>query len=83
MQEPVFVLHLFTCHGCIMPCLAELLLTVICPHRSIFSFLDENLSKYQWIFTKVGMCIDFVDIWFWIVNEQIMSTFDSYLPTKR
>ena len=24
-QEPVYVLHLITCHGHIMPCLAELL----------------------------------------------------------
>ena len=27
MQEPVYVLHLITCHGRIMPRLAELLLT--------------------------------------------------------
>ena len=26
----------------------------------IFSFPD-NLSKHQWIFTKLGMCIDIVD----------------------
>ena len=26
MQEPVYVLHLITCHGCIMTRLAELLL---------------------------------------------------------
>ena len=29
----------------------------------IFSFPDDNLSKRQWIFTKLGMCIDIVDIW--------------------
>ena len=23
-----------------------------------FSFPDDNLSKHQWIFTKLGMCID-------------------------
>ena len=23
-----------------------------------FSFLDDNLSKHQWIFTKLSMCID-------------------------
>ena len=28
----------------------------------VFSFLDYNLSKYQWIFTKLGMCIDIVEI---------------------
>ena len=30
VQEPVYVLHLITCHGCIMPNLAELLLTLSC-----------------------------------------------------
>ena len=24
---------------------------------SVFSFLDDNISEYQWIFTKLGMCI--------------------------
>ena len=33
-----------------------------------FSFPDDNLSKHQWIFTKLGMCIDIVKIWFGIVN---------------
>ena len=33
-------------------------------HRSIhISFLDDNSSKHQWIFTKLGMCIDIVEIW--------------------
>ena len=27
------------------------------------SFPDDNLSKHQWIFTKLGMCIDIVEIW--------------------
>ena len=26
-----------------------------------FSFPDDNLSKHQWIFTKLGMCIDIVE----------------------
>ena len=25
---------------------------------SVFSFLDDNGSKYQWTFTKLGVCID-------------------------
>ena len=33
----------------------------------IFSFPDDNLSKRQWIFTKLGMCIDIVEIWIGIV----------------
>ena len=28
-----------------------------------FSFPDDNLSKHQWIFTKLDMCIDIVEIW--------------------
>ena len=24
-------------------------------------FPDDNLSKHQWIFTNLGMCIDIVD----------------------
>ena len=26
------------------------------------SFPDDNLSKHEWIFTKLGMCIDIVEI---------------------
>ena len=33
-----------------------------------FLFPDDNLSKHQWIFTKLGMCIDIVEIWFGIAN---------------
>ena len=42
----------------------------------IFSFPDDNLSKHQWIFTKLGMCVDIVEIWFGIANGQISSIFD-------
>ena len=48
---------------------------------SVFLFPADNSSKCQWIFTKLGMCIDIVEIWFRIVNRQILSIFDSYLPT--
>ena len=40
-----------------------------------FSFLDDNLSKHQWIFTKFGICIDIMEIWFGIANGQILSNF--------
>ena len=40
-----------------------------------YSFQDDNLSKHQWIFTRLGMCIDIVDIWFGIANGQILSNF--------
>ena len=42
----------------------------------IFSFPDDNLSKRQWIFTKLGMCIHIVKIWFGIANAQISTIFD-------
>ena len=31
------------------------------------------------IFTKIGMCIDIVEIWFGIADGQISSVIDSYL----
>ena len=49
----------------------------------IFSFLfpDDtcNLSKHQWIVTKLGMCIDIVEIWFGVANGQISSNFDGVI----
>ena len=45
----------------------------------IFSFPNDNLSKRQWIFTKLGMCIDIVEIWFWIAYRQILSNFDGVI----
>ena len=48
---------------------------------SIFSFLDDNFSKYQWILTKLGMCINIMEIWFGMADGQMSSIFDSYLPT--
>ena len=33
-----------------------------------FSFPDDKLSKQQWIFTKLGMRIDIVEIWYGISN---------------
>ena len=45
-------------------------------HPSIrFSFPDDNLSKRQWIFTKLGVSIDIVKIWFGIAGGQISSNF--------
>ena len=42
----------------------------------IFLFLDDNLSKYQWIFAKLGICIDILEMWFGGANGQIPSIFD-------
>ena len=44
--------------------------------RALYSFPDDNFSKYYWMFTKLGVCIDSVEIWFGIVNGQISSIFD-------
>ena len=59
----------------------------VCPsvvHPSIrFLFPDDNLSKLQRVFTKSGMCIDIVDIWFGIANGQISSNFFRDLPETR
>ena len=37
----------------------------------LFSFLDDNSSKCQWIFSKLGICIDIVEVWFRTANGQI------------
>ena len=44
----------------------------VCPSVRV-SFPDDNLSKHQWIFIKLGMCIDIVEIWFGIANGQILT----------
>ena len=49
----------------------------------IFSFPDDNFSKYQWIFTKLGMRIDIVEIWFGIANGQISSNFDGVVCPRQ
>ena len=42
---------------------------------SVFRSRLRELCQLQWIFTKPGMCIDIVDIWFEIDNGQIPSIF--------
>ena len=44
-----------------------------------FSFPYDNLSKHHWIFTKLGMCFDIVEIWFEIDNGQILPIFDGII----
>ena len=43
-------------------CWSSVCLYVVCP--SVFSFRDDNLSTCEWVFTKLGMCIDIVEICF-------------------
>ena len=67
-------------------CWTSLCLSVRQPYIRPFvriSFPHDNLSKHQWIFTKLGMCIDIVEIWFGTANGQFSSNFDSYLPETR
>ena len=49
---------------CVCPCVCP---SVVRPSVR-FLFPNDNLSKHQQIFTKLGMCIDIVEIWFGIVN---------------
>ena len=44
-------------------------LTELSAHNSFtFSFSDDKFSKYLWIFTKFGVCIDIVEICIGIAN---------------
>ena len=44
-------------------------LTELSAHQMfVFLFPDDNLSKYQWIFTKFGMYIYIMEIRFGIVS---------------
>ena len=48
-------------------------------HPLVFSFLDDNLGKYQLIFIKLGICI--VEIWFGVAYGQNLSVVEGYLPS--
>ena len=48
-------------------------LTVICPPHLCFSFRGNNLSKYQWIFTTLGMCIDIMGFWFGMLLNKCLA----------
>ena len=41
----------------------------------LFSFLDNNLSKYQWIFASLGICNDIMEVWYGIADREILSSF--------
>ena len=48
------------------------LLTELSAHQtSVFSFLDDNFSKYRWIYTKLGMCIGIVETLFGIADSSL------------
>ena len=43
-------------------------------HTSLVLLPDNNLSKNQWISTKLDMCIYILEIWFGIANGQLISS---------
>ena len=43
---------------------------------SIFSLLDDNLSNCSWIFTKLCVYIDNLEVWFRITNWKLLPIFD-------
>ena len=44
---------------------------------SVFSFPDDTMSKCQWIFTKLYMCIDIVEIWLGLLMGKCLSALDT------
>ena len=47
--------------------------------RHVHIFVWVNLSKCWWLFTKLGICSDTVEIWFGIASGQILSIFDRFI----
>ena len=70
--------------GLLMGKFRQFLTELSARNTSVFSFPGDNWSKCQWIFTKLEVCIDIVEVWFGIADGQILSIFDyvllSYLP---
>ena len=62
--------------GLLMGKFRQILMELSARDTPIFSFPDDNMSKHQWSFTKLGMYIDIVMIWFGIANGQISQMFD-------
>ena len=54
----------------------EFLTALSARSTSLFSFPDDNFSTYQWLFTKLGVCIDIVEICLGIDDGQISLIFD-------
>ena len=48
---------------CVRPSISQLYICILFP--------DDIFRKHRWIFTKHGMCVDIVKIWFGIANGQI------------
>ena len=65
--------------GLLMAKFCQILTELSARDTPIFSFPDDNLSKPQWIFTKLGVCIDILEIWIGIANQQVSSNFDGVI----
>ena len=61
----------------------QILMELSARDTPIFLFPDDNLSKHQWIFIKLGMCIDTVEIWYGNANGQISSNFDGVICLRQ
>ena len=49
--------------GMLMSKFCQFLTELSARDMSGFSFLDDNLSRYQWIFTKLGTCVCALILW--------------------
>ena len=69
------------CSGIANGQISSILDRAVCQQYSHILFQDNNLSKSQWIFTKIDtcMCIDIVEISFGIAHCQISSIFDKVI----
>ena len=66
--------------GLLMGKFHQFLTEVSARDSSVFSFPDNNFSKYQQIFTKLGFCIDIVEICFGIaVRRSFYNFLQNYL----
>ena len=54
--------------GLLMGKFRQFLTELSAHNRSVFSFLYDNFSKYQWIFTKLDVYIDIVEICFGLLK---------------
>ena len=69
---PIFIL----CHMIVAGNYSIKLVVHLCVGLSLFLFPGNNLSKCQWIFTKICVWIDVKEVWFGIANGQIFVKFD-------
>ena len=81
-MDPKELLIFIPCHTIVTGYYGFTLVSIICQSvvcSSVFSFPNDNLSKFWWIYIELGMCIDIIGIWFGIANGQISFIFDSVI----